>query len=78
MYFKAFQLPLRKKVTDTEIGKKPQVILKEAVSSTVNINPHLQKRHKEMAVFLSTGIVDDWSQTVLVIMIKSTCVSTIH
>lgn len=45
VYFKAFQLPLRKELADTEIGKKQQVILwyifkrkKKANKGSNNVN----------------------------------------
>lgn len=66
MYFKAFQLPLRKKVRyrnreETTGHSKRSCPTKPVTMSIINL--HLHKRYNEMAVFLSIGIADNWSQT---------------
>lgn len=79
IYFKAFHFPLRKEVTDTEIGQKQQVILsyilkkkkkKKAITMSTSLSPKKGQK-KELAVLLSIAIDDNGSQTVSIMLKKS-------
>lgn len=78
MYFKASQLPLRKKVTDTEIGKKQQSFYgaflrgkEKKRSSSHPTNPPTNNTLKRCYV-INRNKQHCESNTVSVIMIKST------
>lgn len=77
IYFKTFHFPLRKEVTDTEIGQKQQVILsyilkkkKKAITMSTSLSPKKGQK-KELAVLLSIAIEDNGSQTVSIMLKKS-------
>lgn len=81
VYFKAFQLPFRKELADTEIGKKQQVILwyilkrkKRPIKAiTMSTSPLPAKGHKrDGCVLINMNKWQHESNRVFIIVIKST------